>query len=70
MIEVLQKKINKSLNDIQYNTNRWKQIKLLKDFKKEKESIKNIPSDRILGKLKLEICGGAQQQMSPKEHKK
>lgn len=30
MIEVLKEKFNNSLNNIQHNTNGWKQIKLLK----------------------------------------
>lgn len=66
MIEVLKEKYNNSLNNIQHNTNRRKQIKLLKTWKK---SIKNIPNDGILGKQKLEICGGAQRQVSRTEHK-
>lgn len=40
--------------------------KTVKDLKK---SIKHIPNDGILGKQKLEICGGAQRQVSPTEHK-
>lgn len=44
--------------------------KTVKDLKKEKESIKNITNDGILAKQILEICGGAQRQVSPKEHKR